>query len=473
MPEYQDFSGRDFTARFEAALALLSMLLPELTDRNHSDAGISLVRLLEDEIDKANFYLDRAFNEQFIPTAKWKQSLINIASSTDWPPKLASAASTTIKIARVDGFAAVLSIPKYSKFTRIDGMSYLSSFDVILPEGTAHVDVPVIQGIVQTLTLHPEDFVVRDLSKRPKYNLGKNIAARSVSVVNSDLGLSWTEVESFWRSLPTDRHFVLELQADKFNGVTDTVFLVFGDEVKGGGSPLQPVTVQFVVCDGAEGNCGAGKITEPPYGMQDQITCTNLTSATGGALAEDTKSYRRRIPLATRTQRRGVTIPDYQALIESIPGVAHCQAVDRNTDPYWPHWYVALYVVPAGGGPLSDLLKSQIHAQCAQWGHLGQWKERYILLDAQTVAVNVSCRIGFAEGYNSVAVIAAVTAAINALFDVSQIGIGDTLTFSDLHSAVSSVVGVSWVEFDAPTTDVSTSTGKILTLGSINITTQS
>lgn len=469
---YRNFTGRDFSAGFERLLTLLRDPVdgvPELTDLNHSDAGVSLLRLEAREVDQLMFYLDEAFQEGYVGLAKYKQSLCDLAKLVGYPPKLASSATDTITVTRVPGELADVSIPKYTAFTRSDGKSYLATQDYILPAGTDTLNVEVIEGALVELSIPPSEFALVDRSGHPKYNLGANVAFGTVLVSHGSPVVDWTEVDCFWRSRNTDNHFALELFADNYNGDLDTVFLVVGDGVEGSGLPAVNLFVKFIRTSGASGNTGGGTISRVPSSLDGLVTCTNTYPATGGAAAETLENLRTRIPLVTRTQRRGVTTADYSALVESIPGVLHCQCVDRNHGLQWPHEYVVLFVVPEGGCPMSAPMYRTIMDQLKTWGHFGDWEMRYLLNDATSVPVNISCRIGLRPGYDSTAVCAAVQAALSALISPYFLGVGDTLSYTQLHMTASAVPGVAWAEFSAPTNDVTSGIGEMLTPGTISV----
>ena len=97
---YTNFTERDYTAIYEWLITILGQELPEYTDRNHSDAGISIIRLIAKATDNLQFYIDEAFSESFVHTAKFKQSLIDIARTVDLLPKLPVASATTIRVTR-------------------------------------------------------------------------------------------------------------------------------------------------------------------------------------------------------------------------------------------------------------------------------------------------------------------------------------------------------------------------------------
>jgi hypothetical protein len=482
-PEY-NFAGRDFSAEKERLIQLLIATIVEYTDLNESDAGITLMELFNRETDQLNFYVNQVFRESFKDTARFKQSLILGGRIVNYLPTIASAASTRFRFNRKPGVTGAISVPRYAEFQRSDGLTYLAASAVSLQDGIDSVEVDAIQGLVVNRELAPSDFTIIDQSKHPRCNLGASVAAGTMELWQGDPAIYWTEVDSFWRSGPTDRHFLLEL-----NGNTDEVWLTLGDGVEGQSTPNETMSVRFVRTDEAAGNCGHSVITLVPDGFGDLIAALNIEPATGGAPSQSTGSIRRSIGPVTHAQRRGVNTADYVALLEHLPGILHVQALDRNdapgplnvamfgsTDYGWPHEYMVIVVVPAGGGPMSTLLKNRIWDQLAAWGHLGRWRGRYILVDAIAQPVNVAMRIGVLEGYvPDVARSAAIAAIANVLAPENRsigehkdTGTPGRIDFSEFHSAASAAAGVSWVEFDAPNDDVIVPDGFVATAGTIS-----
>ena len=461
-----NYSGHDYTAEFERLIALLP---DSYTDRNHSDAGISITRNQASTSDYIYEFGDHVANEGFMSYAQFRQNMIQLGINVGYLPTLAAAASTRLQLTRVEASGTdVIAIPQYTVFSRIDGIEYVTVEAVSIPAGTESVEVNAIQGTVVSLEVNSDDFQIQDWTRHPRYNLGLSVAAGTLAMWHGDSPLYWSEIDSWWRSDSADRHFLLEL-----NGDDDSVWLVVGDGTKGIAVPdNETISIRYVKTDEADGNCGSGVITTVPEEFQDVITCTNIEAATGGAAAEDVESMRRNIPRMVRTQRRAVIKEDYETLIEHMPGVLHCQCLDRNDSKYWPHEYVVLYVVPDGGGPMSTLLQEQIWSECGSWGMYGSWKNRYLLFDATEVPLNIVARIGVLSGYSADSVISAVIEALTAVLDLQNRTIGGTVKFADLHAAVMAVAGVSWVEFDGLEGDATSGDGEIVVPGTIAVTAQ-
>lgn len=462
-----NFAGRDYTATLERLISILQSDVPELTDLNYSDAGMSILRLVARDSDQLAFYLDEAFSEGYLPTARYKQSLCDLAKLVDYPPKLASAAQTTLTLDRISGMTGDVSIPKWSSFSRSDGLTYvtMSSYTMLAAEDT--IDVEVYQGVHAQEIISTGDWEQPDLSGLWKFNLGAGVASGTVTAEHGAGPITWSEVESFWRSFATDYDYLLEFYADSYSGVTDTVFIVLGPI----GKPAEDMTVDYIQCDGASGNTGAGTITTVDNTpLSDYVTCTNADVANGGANAEAIEDLRERIPQVTRTQRRAVTVEDYEAVVESISGVKHCQAIDRRYGSEWPHEYVVLFVCPEGGGEMSSGLKTTIWNELADKGHRGDWKNRYLLYDPTEVDVDVTATIGVGSGYNPSTVISNATTALQELLSPDGVDIAENVQLSDLYSAVMAVDGVTYVNFSKPTAEVEIDDGEIAVDGTIAIT---
>jgi hypothetical protein len=420
------------------------------------------------------YYLDQAFGEGFIPSAKFRQSLIDLGHLVDVLIKVASPARTILRISRalLAHFAdEVIVVPAYSVFTRQDGIPFTITQPVTIQVGMDYVDVEGIQGTPHTIHLQPSDFVITDRTTYPRFNLGKNVAADTVIVQETGTSYLWREVDSFWRSRSQNRDFLLYLYADNYRGETDTVFLTTGNGTYGKACPDTGLDVTYIVTDAERGNCGSGLSFLVPDKFLGMIAITNTTTASGGAAPESTEAFRARLPKVVRTQRRGVTKEDYNALLESIPGVFSIQAADRNDSWNWPHLYMGLYLMPEGGYEISDYLYAKAIAQCCEWGHLGNWPGRYVITPVNRQLLDVNCSFGVTQGFIRTQVEANVRQAIIDYFAPGRFVVGQSLNFSDLFLVISRIPGVAWIDFLSPTIEYpKTIIGSVLVLNNLIIT---
>jgi hypothetical protein len=475
-----NFTARDYTAIYEWLLNILREECPEYTDLNHSDAGIALIRLIARISDSLSLYLDMAFAESFIASAKFKQSLIDIARTVDLLPKLPNAATSVLRITRTNPLLGNVSIdgvmtrrifiPKYTQVTSYDGIIYLIMSDVTILENETYKDVAIVQGTHEVLTLSRSDFFYDSKTGRYLYNLGINIADGYFSMTENDV-VTWEEVDSLWRSFSTDPHYFLEVYADKYNGVADTIFLTIGNGTQGQAlSQGSSYELDYIKCDAAAGNVAVNLITNISSDFTPFVTISNIVGASGGAGVEPIEDFRLRVPKMVRTQRRAVTKEDYEALILSVPGIKRVQAIDRNDEGIYPWEYVAIFVSPEGGGNLTSELYAKVMDTCTINGALGGWYRRYIISAAVLDPIDISCSVGVSYGFDPTSVISSVTATITSFFHVDNNDIHKLFVIGDLHSAVMAVSGVSWVEFPGLAYEYQPDNGHITSLGILSVT---
>jgi hypothetical protein len=457
------FSGRDYTAEVERLRQRAITLLTEWTDHNYSDPGEVILALQGTTTDLINAVIDNYAQENFLD-ARFRQSLIDQGKKIGYLPTLASGATTRLRFTRKVGVTGAITIPKWSAFARSDGLEYLTVSAVTMAAEADTVEVDAIQGTLITRTITADDFATNDWTRRPKYNLGANVAAGTVTLTHGNGAFIWTNVDTFWRVAADDMAFLLEL-----NGDDDTVFLTVGNGVRGLGPVNEDMALTYVRTDAASGNCGTGVITLVPETLTASIICSNIEMAVGGAASETRESIRESLPDKTSIQRRGVTKSDYETLIKDLPGVLHCKALDRNDNTYWPHNHKILYVVPEGGGTLSTPLRNQIIAECCEKGVDGNWEGRYVLLDVTEAPVSFSIRIGLVQGYDTNAVTTTIQIALEAFMAPTAQTIGGTVLFRDVHALVMAIPGISWAEFDAPTTDVTCASNEFPTFGGLAV----
>ena len=477
---YTNFTERDYTAIYEWLITILGQELPEYTDRNHSDAGISIIRLIAKATDNLQFYIDEAFSESFVHTAKFKQSLIDIARTVDLLPKLPVASATTIRVTRRNSRvgnvldetgnpSSEILIPQYAQCTTSEGVVYSLMEEVRLAYGETYKDVLARQGVMVFSNYTLSSFSTDQNTGRYQINLGANVSYDTLYLLENEL-ITWSQVESFWRSFPEDTHYFLDVYADLYNGISDTIWLTLGNGLEGK-SPAQgsQYRVSFIRCDGTAGNTPIGTINFIESDYDPFVTVTNTENASGGSGVEAIEDFRIRIPKVVRTQRRAVTKEDYEALILSVPGVKRVQVIDReDTEDEFPWEYVVAYVAPEGGGSITSTLYGYVMSACRLNGALGNWHKRYIIFSAIEDQINISLKLGVEYGYNTNAVISSVTAAINSFFYVDNMGVYEPLLVGRLHQTLMAITGVSWVDF-IDLDDTQPLIGHRNTVGTINI----
>lgn len=150
--------------------------------------------------------------------------------------------------------------------------------------------------------------------------VAKREPGEAVQVMTSSETSTWTEVESFAESGPTDRHVVWE-------SATGTVR--FGPQVRypdgtvrqHGAVPPDGAVVQVTSYrsgGGAAGNVGARTLTRMVTAVPFVSAVTNLRAASGGVDAETVEEAKVRGPLLLRTGQRAVTARDFERITAEV-----------------------------------------------------------------------------------------------------------------------------------------------------------
>jgi hypothetical protein len=271
--------------------------------------------------------------------------------------------------------------------------------------------------------------------------------------------------EGLWRATENDRYFSVDLDGD-----TMDVLLVFGDGRWGMKPPESGLKIRYLRTLGRKGNVSAGRITIYPAVFPSEIACNNVVETSGGDDPESMDELREIIPRLTRTQRRGVTLDDYEVLIERVPGIRHCKAVDRELNKELPYYYIALYVVPEGNGRLSEPLRDQIVKTLQDFGHLGEWSKRYIIREATQVPINISLIAGINIGYSKSDAEYQATVAVENFLSTENHRIGELFQYGELYVALKQLQCFSWIKITAPTDDIQLAYNEFPVLGDFTIT---
>jgi hypothetical protein len=93
-----DYTSRDYASLREDLITAVQLRLPDWTAENPSDFGLALLEAFAYMGDIASYYVDRAANEAFLPTATRRESLSDIAKTLGYYPSNARSASVTLQL---------------------------------------------------------------------------------------------------------------------------------------------------------------------------------------------------------------------------------------------------------------------------------------------------------------------------------------------------------------------------------------
>lgn len=324
---------------------------PEITDHSESNILVVIISMFSGVAEMINYYIDNMAREAFITTARRYSSVVKHTRLIDYRIKSSIPASTNIQVTYLNSLnentitAIPITIPQGTQFFTNNNVVFISVSDVIVEANTNSINIPVEQkqyllDIYMGNTTASEDSV---------YEIGTNYVHNSMLLKVG--GEIWTLVDTLGRSGPEDKHYIVEITADR------VAIIKFGDGINGK-IPNAGLDIlgNYYITQGSLGNVNANTINQTNFVFDTQamdvseVKITNPYSAVAGTDYESIEKIRRSAPLHLRTLDRAVTRQDYIDIAMLAPGV------DKATVHFDCGKNVEVYISPNGGGIASTTL---------------------------------------------------------------------------------------------------------------------
>lgn len=359
IPQSFDYTSRDYYAIRDHLIEVVKSRIPEWTGEDASDFGLALVEAFAYLGDLVSYYVDRAGNEAFLPTATRRQSVINIARSLGYVPSRAVAASGVAVFSSEPTYTgSAITVPKGTVINAsisrengtVDVVQFTTDSEISVANSGASTQVSITEGyIADTTTTANHGIVlgVSDGSADQEFELPFSPVAHGTLEVFVWDGAStytlWNEVDHLIEYTAVDNAYETKLMGD------GTVVLVFGDGITGRIPPVnQQISAKFRVGGGTRGNVPAGSITNIENSSLDvNLNVTNPQSTSGGADEESTFSIRENASQGFRANRRAVSKNDIEILASNVPG---CYEASANA-AVWSN--ISLAIAPNYDGSLN------------------------------------------------------------------------------------------------------------------------
>jgi len=456
------YSNKDYESLRRELLDRVPQLTDRWTDFNASDLGVVLLELFCGVGDMLAYYLDAQAAEAFLPTARQRQSVINLCKLINYRLDTPVASTTSLRFSLCAALNADLAIPAGAACRALldDGQADFETVeDAIIPRGALTVQVGARQGIRKRETFSgtggPWQKVVLS---------GKAIAQGSLRVRMN--GEDWSEVHHYQDSGPDGLHFLPETDH------LDATVISFGDG-KYGAIPANGTSIEISWLEtlGAEGNLGPNLVAElldSLYldGQRIQVSVTNPVPATGGADRETLDHARRQAPAEMRALWKAITKEDYKALAEGYPGIAKAEVLDANDCANIRYYNVHLAIAPNGGGQPTPLLKQELAR------HLEERKVITVevnLFDPIYRAIQIGAEVFAWPGEDLDLVRSRIESALADFFAFDRVSFGQSIHFSDIIALLDGTRGVSHVRMYAPQDDIVLKRGEIPVLGEVHL----
>ena len=345
----------------------------DLTDFNPSDFGIVLLELMAYMGDVVHFYIDRMAGESFLPTAITRKSVVNLLKLIDYELRGPVAASADVRFTLGEPLAGDLTIPALTVLKTLcdragsqqddfcNSIYFETASQLVIPAGALEGTVGAIQG----KTSYEVSIGTSDGLANQRFEVPEIPVIQGSLRVYVDEGAGneeWTIVDTMIEYQSCDK-VCMTFQDDELR-----TFIIFGDNGQGKiPDPGSAIVGTYRIGGGSVGNVGANTITLIEgdilfSGAPITVSVANPDAASGGEDAQSIDSAKLEGPRTLRALYRAVTIEDYESLGEAFPGVARIKAVAGHFagTNYSSCCQVSLYVVPAGGGLPSAVLKQDL-----------------------------------------------------------------------------------------------------------------
>lgn len=431
-----DYTSRDYAAIRDDMIRLIPDFLPEWTNTDASDFGITLIELFAYMGDMLNYYIDRSANEGFLATATQRSSVLSIAALLGYTPDNGSPAKTPLTFANSTG--TPITVPagtQVATTTTVDGVTtqiiFETDSEVVVPSGTPNTaTVAATEGV----TVYDESLGESDGTAYQTFTLKQSpVITSSIEVTVG--AVKYEQIPYLIDANSNDPVYIVSTDAD---GMTS---LSFGDNISGRIPPITDIYVTYRVGGGTSGNVGPNTLTYMLTNVVAGLTVTNQDPAAGGSNAETTDTIRYNAPYALVANNRAVSLADYGALAitSGIAAKAVAKAVTYNN--------VMLYIAPKGdlslGTPGVDEMGSPTFTFNAASDALSLFfidkmppTTTLVIQPPTYVPIKLSITATVKPKYKQANVKKAVETIVSSLFDFDNVVFGDELTQQYIYTAL-------------------------------------
>jgi hypothetical protein len=453
-----DYTHIDYESMRADLKALIPKLTPEWTATGDTDLGIALMNAFSGIADMLSYYMNEQAKETFLPTARLRQSVIDITRQIGYTLGRPKGTSTTLEIWLPPDRTESIAIEPYTNFyPRGQGLNFVNLYrQVILKDAENPIRVNVVQGkvITETFTASGNDlqrYVLRS----------NNVGEDGVKVLSGENNTEYFEMKKHSNQADKkDRYFRLE--TDMFDNTT----LEFAEEYGGVPQAGETITITYLENMGSQGRISNSIITETSMILPVGTTINQPYEAVNGADKETLESAKRNAPKELRSLWRAVTPEDYEGLLEGYQGVLKVGIADNHTNPDIPIHEVQCTVVTEDEKPMSAQFKEELEAFVQG---VKMITTRPIIQDAEYVDLAITAQIYVFGNYAPNEVIRNVELVLADRYSAQKLEIGEEVYMSNIVSTIESVKGVSRAVLVAPTQDMNIESHQIARLVSPTI----
>lgn len=410
-----------------------------ITDYSEGNILIIILSLFAAIAEVLHYYVDNMARETFLSTARRYDSVVKHGALVDYHARAAIAATVDVILSRSitgNSIGAKLTIPQGTLFTDQSGNSWLSARDVTWYSNVTTCKVPIIQhekyttSALNNMVIPTGDRVQLNLGTLPN---GKYYEHGSMSLQIG--GESWVLVETFAKSKPTDKHFMVSVD-ESLNP-----YIMFGDGTFGKkpAAGAKITNVVFYLTNGSQGNIKSNTITSVPSVISSSITdatVSNAYDAGGGSNYENFTMLKEHIPLSVKTLGVAITKEDFESLAMLVDGVNKAKA------DYECGRKLTVYISPDGGAVASSELISRVYNLLSQKAPMTTWLK---VKSAGKVQIILEMDVTGKKSYKTAEIQTQILTALYNAYSPEQAEIGGSVRVSDIYALIDNLSTVNYL----------------------------
>lgn len=410
-----------------------------ITDYSEGNILIIILSLFAAIAEVLHYYVDNMARETFLSTARRYDSVVKHGALVDYHARAAIAATVDVILSRSitgNSIGAKLTIPQGTLFTDSSGNSWLSARDVIWYSNVTTCKVPIIQherytaSALNNMVIPTGDRVILNLGTLPN---GKYYEQGSMSLQIG--GETWVLVDTFAKSKPTDKHFMVSVD-EALNP-----YIMFGDGTFGKkpAAGAKITNVVFYLTNGTQGNVKSNTITSVPSVISSSITdatVSNAYDAGGGSNYENFTMLKEHIPLSVKTLGVAITKEDFESLAMLVDGVNKAKA------DYECGRKLTVYISPDGGAVASSELINRVYNLLSQRAPMTTWLK---VKSAGKVQIILEMDVTGKESYKTAEIQTQILTALYNAYSPEQAQIGGSVRVSDIYALIDNLSTVDYL----------------------------
>lgn len=410
-----------------------------ITDYSEGNILIIILSLFAAIAEVLHYYVDNMARETFLSTARRYDSVVKHGALVDYHARAAIAATVDVILSRSitgNSIGAKLTIPHGTLFTDSSGNSWLSARDVIWYSNVTTCKVPIIQherytaSALNNMVIPTGDRVILNLGTLPN---GKYYEQGSMSLQIG--GETWVLVDTFAKSKPTDKHFMVSVD-EALNP-----YIMFGDGTFGKkpAAGAKITNVVFYLTNGTQGNVKSNTITSVPSVISSSITdatVSNAYDAGGGSNYENFIMLKEHIPLSVKTLGVAITKEDFESLAMLVDGVNKAKA------DYECGRKLTVYISPDGGAVASSELINRVYNLLSQRAPMTTWLK---VKSAGKVQIILEMDVTGKKSYKTAEIQTQILTALYNAYSPEQAQIGGSVRVSDIYALIDNLSTVDYL----------------------------